>query len=71
MTIETFQATLQGFGFTFKTWEYNGDITIEHPLSDDFYFNLKKDQPLPTFQEIMDDFYHSARRDESNDHHCW
>lgn len=71
MTREELLALLTPFGFTATTWEYDDSVSLEHPLSEDFYFNIKKNDTLPTPSEVIADFYHSARRDESNDHRCW
>lgn len=60
---------LEPFGFTFK--DYDNCVSLEHPLCEDFYFTFYKDKPLPTLLEIMEDFYYSAKRDESNGHRCW
>jgi len=71
MNREQLLALLTPFGFTFTTWEYNDSVTLQHPLCEDFYLMIYKDKPLPTLQDVMKDFYHSARRDEMNDHRCW
>ena len=71
MEREQLLALLTPLGFTFTECEYSGNVTVEHPLCEDFYLYLDKDKPVPTLLEIMDDFYHSARRDESNGHRCW
>ena len=71
MNCEQLLALLTPFGFTFTTWEHIDSVTLEHPLCDAFYFQIDKDKPLPTLLEIMEDFYRSARRDESNNHRCW
>lgn len=71
MNREELLEILKPFGFTFRVWDYNDSVTLEHPLCEDFGLTIYKDRPLPTLLEIMDDFYCSARRDEADDHSCW
>lgn len=71
MNREQLLALLVPFGFIWQTWDYNDSLTLGHPLCEYFCLTIYKDKPLPTLLEIMDDFYHSARRDESNEHRCY
>lgn len=71
MNREQLQAALAPFGFTWKIWEFSDQMTLEHPLCDSFYMSHNVGQSLPTLAEIMENFYRSARSDESSDHRCW